>query len=145
MDSNDSHRHCNYCCGNHRCNLLNSYVIIAAITAYTLNTFVGKPNFSFQFLHGYLNDLFVMPLILAYTNLLFYWVGRRPPYFTTPIRIGFLTAFCAFIWEGLTPMLLLHSSRDLWDVIAYAVGGFGYFILISAAKRQNHISPIENA
>ena len=139
MGPNDTNCNCNHCCRDHRCNLLNVYVVLAVITVYALNTFIGKPNFSVQFLHCYLNDLFAMPLILAYTNLLFCWVGKRSPAFTTPLQIAFLTLFCSIIWEGLAPSILQHSSRDPWDVVAYMIGGFSYFILVSVADWRSRI------
>ena len=120
-----------------RVNFLNIGVIITVISTYTINTFIGKPNFNSQFLHCYLNDLIAMPLILAYTNLLTRWLGRRPPVVTTPIRIGCLTIFCVIVWEGFAPMLLARSTRDPWDVVVYSIGSCCYFTLVFVSDRRN--------
>ena len=94
MESNDRNRVCNHRCRYLRGNFLNIFVAVVVFTIYALNTFFLKPNFSAQFLHCYLNDLFAMPLILAYTNLLIYRVGEHSAAITTPARIGCLTLFC---------------------------------------------------
>ena len=115
---------------------LNIGVIVAVVTVYAINTYLVKPNLQAQFFHYYLNDLFAMPLILAYTNLVVHWVGRRTMSFTTPIRIGCLTIFCVIVWEGMAPMLLVNSTRDLMDAVVYAIGSFGYFVMVVASARR---------
>ena len=105
---------------------------MVVITVYVANTFLGKPNFNGAFLHCYLNDLFAMPFILAYTNLLISWVGRRSTGVTTSIQITCLTVFCVTIWEGFAPMLLATSTRDIFDVVAYSFGSLCYFMIVRA-------------
>ena len=119
--------------GNHS-HLLNIYVIIAAVAVYATNTHLCKPNSDSQFLHYYLNDLFAMPFILAYTNLLIYWIGKRSTGITTPVRIVLMTLFCVTVWEGIAPMLLASSTRDIFDVVAYSIGSFCYFMVVIVAQ-----------
>ena len=121
----------NDCCCACRSNFLNISVIIAVFAVYTINTFFGKPNFNSRFLHCYFNDMFAMPLILAYTNLLIYWLGSKSMQIITPVRIGCLTALCVIVWEGITPMVFASSVRDMFDVVAYSFGAFCYFIIVS--------------
>ena len=73
-----------------------------------------------------------MPFILAYTNLLIQWIGRGRYSigFTTPMRIAGLTIFCVIIWEGIAPMLIANSTRDLLDIVAYSIGSCCYFLLV---------------
>ena len=129
----DWNRHRSY----RHCNLLNICVILVVVFAYTTNTFWAKPNFNVRFLHCYFNDLFAMPFILGYTNLLILWVGGRASYFSTPIRIGWLTVLCVFVWEGLAPMLLANSTRDMLDVVAYSFGSLCYFVTVLEADRRS--------
>ena len=140
MGSNPSDQLCNRDrCDYHR-NFLNICVALVAITVYAVNTILWKPNSSSQFLHFYLNDLFAMPLILAYTNVLITWWGKRSWALTTPIRIGCLTVFCVIVWEGFAPMVLANSTRDLLDVVAYSSGSLCYFVVILAADWRNYKS-----
>ena len=137
MGSTTSHHYRNAHRCYRRCNILNIGVIIVVVVAYTTNTFYLKPNFNANFLHGYFNDLFAMPFILGYTNLLILWVGGRASYFSTPIRIGWLTIFCVVIWEGLAPMLLADSTRDILDVASYSFGSFCYFTIVFVADQRS--------
>ena len=132
-----SNRAWNRCRCYRRGNFLNICVIVVVIFAYTTNTFFGKTNFNAPFMHYYFNDLFAMPFILGYTNLLILWVGGRDLYFSTPLRIGCLTVFCVVIWEGFAPMFLSNSTRDMLDIIAYAFGSFGYFMLVFLTGRRD--------
>ena len=145
MGTNRSNHFCNHRCRHLRGNFLNVCVIIAVLIVYAVNTFVGKPNCNVQFLHCYLNDLFAMPFILAYTNLLIHWVGRRTTPFTTPLRIVCLTILCVIVWEGFAPMFLSRSTRDPWDVVAYSTGSFWYFMVIFVAQRRHCDLGIGNA
>ena len=120
-----------------RSHFLNIGVIFVVVVAYTTNNFLLKPNFNAYFLHGYFNDLFAMPFILGYTNLLILWVGGRANYFSTPIRIVWLTVFCVVIWEGLGPMLLANSTRDILDVASYSFGSFCYFKIAFVADQRS--------
>ena len=114
---------------------LNIAVIVAVVVVYAVNTFFGKPNFSDYFLHCHLNDLFAMPFILAYTNLLISWIGKNFKGVTSPTRIGCLTIFCVVVWEGIAPMLLANSTRDPWDVVAYSIGSICYFAVVVVTDR----------
>ena len=133
--------HSNCLCHSHRRirsgSFLNICVVIAVFVVYTTNTFFGKPNFDAQFLHCYLNDLFAMPFILAYVNLLILWVGKYPTGLTNPIPIACLTIFCVVVWEGLGPMIHASSTRDLFDVVAYSSGSFCYYMVVLVADRQS--------
>ena len=139
MGENHNDHHCNYRRRSRHRNLLNIKVIAAVVLVYAINTLFVKPNFDAQFLHSYLNDLFAMPLILAYTNLLIHWLGRPSMAIKTPLRIGCLTVFCVIVWEGFTPMLLAGSTRDLFDVVAYSIGSFGYFAIVTASAFDNQL------
>ena len=109
-------------------------MIFVVVTVYAANTFLGKPNFEVRFLHFYLNDMFAMPLVLAYVNLLILWFGNHSWRITTPVRIACLTAFCVIVWEGFAPMVLANSKRDLFDIVAYSTGSFGYYVTVLASR-----------
>ena len=121
---------------DHHSHLLNISVIIAVVIVYAVNTFFLKPNSSAQFLHCYLNDLFAMPFILAYTNLLIHWIGKRSTGITTPLRIGCFTVFCVTVWEGIAPMVLANSTRDIFDVVAYSFGSLCYFLVVLMTEQR---------
>lgn len=124
---NRDRRHC-------RGDFLDVSVVVVVLMMYTANTFYWKPNCDSAFVHGYLNDLLAMPLIVAYTNVLIRWVGRCSAPLVTPLAIGGLTAFCVVVWEGLTPLLLPTSTADLIDVIAYCLGSCFYYLAVRLGR-----------
>ena len=137
MWSNHGNRFWNCSRSYHSDVSLNICVMICVATVYAGNTFLCKPNTNVQFLHCYLNDLFAMPFILAYSNLLIDWVGKRSASITSPIRIGCLTIFCIIIWEGIAPMLVANSTRDIFDIAAYSIGSVAYFLILFISGMLN--------
>jgi hypothetical protein len=99
-----------------------------AIVVYSANTWVLKPLTPNVFVHGYLNDLFAMPFLISYANLLI-WTSD-PPHFRpiTPIRIAILTIFCCIAWEGVAPLVVQNACSDIFDCAIYSVGAFVYVI-----------------
>ncbi len=80
------------------------------------------------FVHSYLDDLLVMPIIL--TLIL---VERRRLYswgekfvFSFPETIGLVVAF-SLIFELLFPYFSFKFTFDWWDFLAYAIGGVIFY------------------
>jgi hypothetical protein len=108
------------------------------VILYALNHFVIKPNCSILFFHYYLNDLFAMPFVIAYSNLLISFVGKPAFSINTRLRISLLTLLCIAIWEGVGPCFIPNSTRDLYDVIAYSTGSTAYFVFFGIVAPRSH-------
>ncbi len=115
--------------------LLNLTCLFTAVLVYALNTWIIKPHTSIHFVHAYLNDVFAMPFMLAYSNLLIHF-AKKPSYaFTTVFRVSLLTVFCIFCWEYLAPVVNASSTGDPLDALAYSLGSVVY--LFAASKCGN--------
>jgi hypothetical protein len=102
-------------------------MLVAAI-AYAGNTWFLKPHTGNQIAHGYLNDVFAMPFILAYSNLLII-LGEQPRLLiTTPLRIALFTLFCGATWEVIGPLISARATYDAADFVAYALGSVCYYV-----------------
>jgi hypothetical protein len=105
-----------------------------AAVAYCSNSWLLKPNVQNTFIHSYFNDLFAMPFMLGYANLLI-GLNRIPTYAINTLgRIAALTLFCSIVWEGMAPLILQRSCYDQLDLCAYATGSISYLFAMHACR-----------
>lgn len=99
-------------------------LFLAATAAYGLNQSVLKPHFSSPFLHGYFNDLLVIPAALPVVLGLHRCLRLRshdlPPSWR---EISLHLAVWMLICEVLGPLLLHRGTADPLDCLAYLSGG----------------------
>jgi hypothetical protein len=102
--------------------------MFVAASVYAVNKWLLKPHFSSIFVHSYLNDIFAMPFILGYGNLLITLGGLPHLLIATPLRIAGFTIFCATAWEIFGPSFIATATSDPADFVAYSVGSSCYFL-----------------
>ena len=99
-------------------------VFLAAASAYALNRWLLKPLLPSPFLHGYFNDLLLIPAALP-VGL---WMQRlvclrkhdsAPRWAEIVLHLAVWSVICEFIG----PHWLHHGTADVWDVVSYATGG----------------------
>jgi hypothetical protein len=98
-------------------------LFIGAVVAYAANRWILKPRLASVFLHGYFNDLLLIPAALPVVL----WMQRRlgirsndcPP---TGQEILLHWIVWSIICEGIGPRISHHGTADPWDVVAYSVG-----------------------
>src|SRR5438067_252370 len=92
--------------------------------AYALNRWLLKPHFHSAFLHGYFNDLLLIPCALPPVLWLQRQVGLRqhdrPPQFFETV---FHVAVWSVLFEMIGPHLIRRATGDSMDMAAYALGG----------------------
>jgi hypothetical protein len=98
-------------------------LFLASCGLYAVNRWLLKPHVASRFLHGYFNDLLLIPCALP--PLL--WVHRQlrlRPVDAMP-RAGEITLHL-FVWcvlfEILGPRITPATTADPWDVATYAAG-----------------------
>ena len=99
---------------------------------YVVNKLVLKQLTTNWIIHGYLNDIFAMPCILAYSNLLIVAARRHDLLLNSAARVGALTLFCSLTWEFGAALCKPTSVYDPLDFIAYAVGAVAYYGVTAA-------------
>lgn len=55
-------------------------------------------------------------------------------------RIELLMFFCGIFWEYIAPMFRANTVSDTWDMLAYMIGGFLYWII---TKKEMNIKKSE--
>ena len=103
---------------------LRDRLFLAAAAGYALNRWLLKPLLPSPFLHGYFNDLLLIPAALPVVLWLQRVFGLREhdlaPSWTEMV---FHLAVWSLICEFIGPHWLHHGTADVWDVVAYAAGG----------------------
>lgn len=116
-----------------RCEAL---LISVALFVYALNRFtpIFEVVFPFDFARYHFNDLIGGIVFPAYVNAILV-LSKYRLRFKTLSKIFLIEAICAFVWEGLAPLVLARSTRDWWDVCCYFLGGLLYFLISKIVLR----------
>jgi hypothetical protein len=96
---------------------------LAACILYALNRFWFRQQFGGEFLHGYFNDVLLIPAALP----LVLWLQRRLGARTHDYRpqwseIALHVTVWSFVAEAVAPQLLPNATGDWRDVVAYTAG-----------------------
>jgi hypothetical protein len=81
------------------------------------------------FLQFYLNDLLCMPIVLgAAIFLQRNLVLRQPAYALTGYQIAIVVIYWSVMFEGVIPKFVERYTADIFDVIAYSLGGLLFYL-----------------
>lgn len=117
--------------------VVNISILLSALILYFINQFFLKKITGNILVHGYLNDLLAMNVLLPYCNVILKFYKLKD------FRIiGFYQIVCFAIivgvfWEVVTPVYH-ECTRDLLDIFAYIVGGFVYYLLMRIITMMNN-------
>src|SRR5436309_1157829 len=97
---------------------------LACCAAYVLNRWLLKAHWHSAFLHGYFNDLLLIPCALPPVLWLQRQLGvrehDRAPQFS---EIALHLAVWSILFEVVGPHLMAHATGDPLDVVTYVIGG----------------------
>lgn len=110
-------------------------VIGVTLMLYIFNRFALKPNLGssvFSYLMKYyFNDYLGGILIVAYSN--FVLSLSIYSYRITSLKAcAGITLLCGLFWEYIFPMIYPRGTADPFDVIAYILGGFSYYLIVQS-------------
>jgi hypothetical protein len=103
---------------------LRDSLFLVAATSYALNWWFFKPLLPSPFLHGHFNDLLLLPAALPVVLWMQRQLGLRPhdgapSWREMIVHLVVWSGICEFIG----PSCFHHGTADVWDVVAYSVGG----------------------
>ncbi len=84
------------------------------------------------FMSCYFNDTIGGITFLAYCNIVFSFYNRK---IVKLWQMELLMFLSGLFWEYVTPIFRQNTVSDVWDIFAYMVGGFLYWLIIR--KEQN--------
>jgi hypothetical protein len=98
-------------------------LFLIGCVAYAFNRWVLKPHTTSHFLHGYFNDLWLIPCALPPILWLHRRLGLRgDDGFPRVSEIALHLVFWSVLFEYIGPKIMPHTVGDPFDVLAYAVG-----------------------
>lgn len=111
----------------------NWIVSFGVLLLYSLNRFylkkaVNVPIITYL-LKCHFNDWLGGILIIAYINGILNLSRYRGHQIATLKAAILTTILCGIVWEYITPYLFHRGTSDIYDVIAYVIGGMTYILL----------------
>lgn len=100
-------------------------LFLVGCAAYALNRWVMKPHIANRFLHGYFNDLWLIPCALPPILWLHRQLGlRQDDGLPRSSEIALHLIFWSVLFEYVGPKIMPHAVGDPLDVLAYGAGAF---------------------
>lgn len=97
---------------------------IACCAFYAVNRWVIKPHVTSVFLHGYFNDMLLIPCALPILLWAQRKLGLRKTDATPDLaEILFHLVIWSVLFEAIGPHIM-HTTGDIWDVVVYTIGAF---------------------
>lgn len=107
----------------------NLFIILITLTIYILNQYTKtlyNSHFLLWFMSCYFNDIVGSVCFLAYCNIMFELYGI---YMKEYKYIFILMLCCSFVWEVIAPLVRKDTVADIFDVLAYLLGGTIYWLI----------------
>lgn len=113
----------------------NLIIIGITVALYAVNQII-KTKISIEpirwFMACYFNDTIGGMTFIAYCNIVVGFYNRK---MVKLWQIELLLFFSGLFWEYVTPIFRENTVSDVWDILAYMMGGFLYWLI--ARKEQN--------
>lgn len=74
----------------------------------------------------YYNDIIGSVTFIAYCNVV---LSFRKRAFDTLFKIEIVLFIAGLFWEYITPLFRSNTTTDIWDIVAYLIGGFIYWLI----------------
>ncbi len=116
---------------------INAILIGTAVALYLINNKFIKPNTDGMlhiFFVSYFNDLLCPLFFLGYSNMLLITNNKELTRLIV-LLIVCLSAGC--VWEFVAPFLKRGSVTDFFDLVCYAVGTTGYWLLLKMSIKKD--------
>jgi hypothetical protein len=83
---------------------------------------------------NYLNDFIGGLIFCIYVNMILV-IAKKKPISNICLLILFML-FVSIIWEFVFPIFLSYSTSDIYDVVAYILGTFIYYLIFRKDNRD---------
>lgn len=114
----------------------NLFIIGITLVLYGLNQSI-KTDIPIEpikwFMTCYFNDIIGGITFIAYCNMVFGLYSRKV---LELWQIELLMFFSGIFWEYITPMFRANTISDVWDILAYMLGGFIYWLITRKERNE---------
>jgi len=101
------------------------------MTLYFINRFFIKPYISIPVLSYlskcHINDFFGGIVFCAYYNIIMLYAEKNPA--EKFLEIFVVIFIVGLTWEFIFPLFLPYSTSDIYDLLAYVLGGTAYYFI----------------
>lgn len=114
-------------------NKADKYIVCVATSIYITNRFLLSkhamiPIFSYL-LRCHLNDFIAGIIIIPSVNMVLEHSKYRQWKIESYLEAICFSTTCGLLWEYIFPLFYLRGTSDIWDMLAYNLGGFIYILL----------------
>ena len=96
---------------------------------FTVNQILEASGIFLPFIHSYLDDFLCSPIVLGFALFIQQQFTYRNRFYVLSAKmIVFFVIWYSLIFEVLLPMSAEQFRADPWDVVAYSLGGFLFYI-----------------
>lgn len=106
------------------------YIFLLGLMAYFVQLqFKWHHQYLPHWINDYLADFLCIPLLLSTTLFVLRRIKKSPQLNLTLAMIFFTCAYVSFAFEFFLPRISTRYTSDIFDVVAYFVGGIGYYFI----------------
>jgi hypothetical protein len=119
-------------------------LFLLACLLYAVNRWGLKPHVHNAFLHGYFNDVLLIPCALPPLLLAQRWLRlRQHDWLPTAGEILLNLIVWSILFEIIGPHIMRGVTGDPWDIVAYFVGGILAWLWWHRRELARRFSPHE--
>ncbi len=103
-------------------------------------------NISIPYVHAYLDDLLVMPIILGLSTQIIQWIHpAKEYYYLSKTHIIIALLFFSIVFELIYPVVYPENyTADPLDVLCYGIGGFVFYWMVTRKAKKNWKKLLKN-
>lgn len=106
-------------------------IAVIALCLYGINKYYFRDITNSVFFKGYFNDIMCGIVFGVMVRVAFcYWFRKKILFWEYSI----LFVLAGIYWEYIAPLYLEYSVSDIWDIVAYLVGGVVSQLIIKKEK-----------
>ena len=112
-----------------------------AFTAWAAHFTLERSGVHVPVVHGALDDLLCMPLIL-FPLLLLFRLRTGPLYIFPAIYLILTWVALCFVFEGIVPLRDPRFTADAWDLLLYGIGGIVFWYMQQPFARPAELGKV---
>ncbi len=115
-------------------------LVWGAIILFIINQLLERVgNVYIPYIHAYLDDLLVMPIILGLSTQIIQWIHpAKEYYYLSKTHITIAVLFFSIVFELIYPVVYPDNyTMDPLDVLYYGIGGFVFYWIVARKAKKN--------
>ena len=114
-------------------------LVWGAILLFIINQLLERvANIYIPYIHAYLDDLLVLPIVLGLITQFFQWIHpAKEYYYLSKAHIIIAVLFFSIVFELIYPAVYPENyTADIVDVVFYSIGGLSFHYFVSVKLKE---------